>query len=156
MRLPSTRERVKIHSSAWDIEKLERGMLMRLRYYTGHPEKIGRRLEELDREWDTERILETNASSLALLGMGLGITVNRKWFIIPAVVIGFLLQHALQGWCPPLPVLRRMGVRTQGEIEMERYILKALRGDFGELGLLKGAHETDPAVAVHFLDAAKK
>ena len=156
MRLPSTRERVTIHSRAWDIEKLERGMLMRLRYYTEHPEEIGRRLGELDREWDTERILETNASSLALLGIGLGITLSRKWFILPAVVMGFLLQHALQGWCPPLPVLRRMGIRTQSEIEMERYILKALRGDFGELGLLKGAHETDPTVAVHFLDAAKK
>ena len=41
-----------------------------------------------------------------------------------------LLQHALQGWCPPLPVFRRWGVRTAREIEEERYALKALRGDF--------------------------
>jgi hypothetical protein len=40
------------------------------------------------------------------------------------------MQHALQGWCPPLPLLRRLGVRTQQEIERERYALKALRGDF--------------------------
>ena len=44
---------------------------------------------------------------------------------------GFLLQHALQGWCPPVPVFRRLGVRTTAEIDRERYALKALRGDFG-------------------------
>ncbi|WP_407921819.1 hypothetical protein, partial [Corallococcus sp. AB049A] len=27
----------------------------------------------------------------------------------------FLLQHGLQGWCPPLPLLRRLGLRTRGE-----------------------------------------
>jgi hypothetical protein len=31
------------------------------------PEAMNRRLEELDREWDIERILEANASSLVLL-----------------------------------------------------------------------------------------
>jgi hypothetical protein len=35
----------------------------------------------------------------------------------------FLLQHGLQGWCPPLPVLRRLGVRTQREIDAEKYAL---------------------------------
>lgn len=49
------------------------------------------------------------------------------------MVGGFLLQHALQGWCPPVPVLRRLGFRTQTEIDEERYALKALRGDFREL-----------------------
>lgn len=34
-----------------------------------------------------------------------------------------LLQHGLQGWCPPLPVLRRLGVRTRGEIDREKYAL---------------------------------
>lgn len=43
---------------------------------------------------------------------------------------GFLLRHAVQGWCPPLPVFRRLGARTQSEIDHERYALKALRGDF--------------------------
>jgi hypothetical protein len=45
---------------------------------------------------------------------------------LPGVVLSFLLQHALQGWCPPLPILRRMGVRTRGEIDQEKYELKAL------------------------------
>lgn len=88
-----------------------------------------RQLEELDREWDVERLLETNASSLALLGVGLGAFVDRRFFMLPAIVTGFLLQHAIQGWCPPIPVFRRMGIRTAREIDIERYALKVIRGD---------------------------
>jgi len=49
-------------------------------------------------------------------------------------VLSFLFQHAVQGWCPPVPVFRRMGVRTRKEIDREKYALKALRGDFDGLG----------------------
>jgi len=84
----------------------------------------------LDREWDIERTIETQASGLMLAGVTLGATVNKKFLILPAIVAGFLLQHAIQGWCPPVPVLRRLGLRTQSEIDAERYALKALRGDF--------------------------
>ena len=94
------------------------------------PAAIDRRLRELDEEWDIERYVETLAPSLTLLGMTLGLTVSRKFFLVPFAVQGFFLQHALQGWCPPVPVLRRLGVRTQAEIDHERYALKALRGDF--------------------------
>lgn len=87
------------------------------------PQHIRRRIAELDREWDIERVLEVNASTLALSGLVLGLTVNRKWLALPAVVLPFLLQHGLQGWCPPLPVLRRLGVRTRSEIDRERYAL---------------------------------
>lgn len=84
------------------------------------------RIQELDEEWDVERVLEVNASTLALSGLVLGLTVNRKWLALPAVVLTFLLQHGVQGWCPPLPILRRLGVRTRGEIDREKYALKAL------------------------------
>jgi hypothetical protein len=60
----------------------------------------------------------------------LGLTKSRKFFVIPIVVQAFFLQHALQGWCPPLIPLRRLGIRTADEINKERYALKALRGDF--------------------------
>jgi hypothetical protein len=91
---------------------------------------IDRRLRELDEEWDIERTLEANAATLSLVGLGLGAFVDRKWFAFPAVICGFLLQHAIQGWCPPIAVFRRLGVRTSAEIDQERYALKALRGDF--------------------------
>lgn len=50
--------------------------------------------------------------------------------MLPAGVGVFLFQHALQGWCPPVPVLRRLGSRTAAEIGRERYALKVLPGDF--------------------------
>lgn len=87
---------------------------------------IERRIHELDAEWDIERVLEVNASSLALSGLLLGLTVNKKWLFLPGIVLPFLLQHGLQGWCPPLPILRRLGVRTRGEIDREKYALKPL------------------------------
>jgi hypothetical protein len=95
----------------------------------GGAEAIERRLSELDREWDVERALEANAAVATLTSVVLGVTFSRKWLLFPAVIGGFLLQHALSGWCPPVPILRRLGFRTQNEIGRERYALKALRGD---------------------------
>src|SRR3954471_17690640 len=69
---------------------------------------ITHRLHELDEEWDMERMLEANAATVSLIGSGLGFLVHRKWFLLPVLVAGFLLQHALQGWCPPVPILRRL------------------------------------------------
>lgn len=96
------------------------------RYANADSDAIHRRIDELDQEWDIERALEVNASTLALSGLALGLTVNRKWLALPAVVMSFLFQHGVQGWCPPLPVLRRLGFRTRGEIDREKYELKAL------------------------------
>jgi hypothetical protein len=96
-------------------------------------------LQELDREWDIERSIEANASTVALTGLGLGAFVDRRFFALPAVVASFLLMHALQGWCPPVPILRRLGFRTQSEIEEERYALKALRGDFADVTTVEKA-----------------
>lgn len=88
------------------------------------------RLAELDREWDAERALQVNAAAAILAGVSLGYAVDRRFLWLAAGALVFFGQHALQGWCPPLPVLRRRGVRTMREIERERYAIKALRGDF--------------------------
>jgi hypothetical protein len=114
-------------------EKLRRDIEARILYFSQRIESIEQRLKELDCEWDIERVLETQASGLSILGTVLGITVSRKWFLLPTIVAGFFMQHAITGWCPPVPVLRRFGVRTMREINHERYALKALRGDFDEL-----------------------
>jgi hypothetical protein len=95
---------------------------------------IDRRLAELDAEWDTERTLEANAATVAAAGAALALLVDRRFALVPLVVGGFLLQHAVQGWCPPLPVFRRLGFRTQTEIDEERAALKALRGDYRGVG----------------------
>ena len=91
-------------------------------------------IRRMDREWDTERVLETNAACLLLLSLGLGVAKDRRWLWLTGGVAAFLLQHALLGWCPPLPVIRVLGVRTAGEIGVERTALKSLRGDFTGVG----------------------
>jgi hypothetical protein len=112
------------------VQEIRRKTEMRLGYYAAHPDEIDRRLKELDEEWDVERVLETGSSALSLTGLVLSVARGRKWLLLTLVVQGFFMQHALQGWCPPLPVFRKLGIRTQYEIERERYALKALRGDF--------------------------
>ena len=101
-----------------------------LAYYQNHPEQIEQRLRELDEEWDVERALETASSGLSLAGLLMSVARGRRWLLVPLTVQAFFLQHALHGWCPPLPLLRRLGFRTTQEIEQERYALKALRGGF--------------------------
>lgn len=97
------------------------------------PAQFEARLRQLDREWDVERLLQLNASALVLLGLALGHRVDRRYLWLPAAVLSFFAQHALQGWCPPVPLFRRLGVRTVREIERERHALKAMRGDFDGL-----------------------
>lgn len=132
--LPSTTDRVPAQTADSDNERIECQTRENVARYSTSKRKIEQRIRKLDREWDIERTLEANAASVALLGLGLGAFVNRKFFALPAIVAGFLLQHALQGWCPPLPVFRKLGFRTQTEIEQERYALKAIRGDFDSVG----------------------
>lgn len=96
------------------------------KYRRASDAEINRRLEELKQEWDIERAIEANAASIALIGVVLGAFANPWFLLLPAAVCLFLLQHALQGWCPPVPVLRRLGFRTQPEIEAERLALRRM------------------------------
>lgn len=124
MMLPTTTERVPKHTSSSVNEEIRQRTQENIEYYrNASPVEMERRLRELDEEWDIERTLEANAATITLIGLGLGATVSRKFYLLPAVVAGFLLQHALQGWCPPVPFFRRRGIRTQPEIESERYAL---------------------------------
>ncbi|MBX3300652.1 MAG: DUF2892 domain-containing protein [Nitrospira sp.] len=131
--IPTT-TRVEQHTDEAVNEEIQRQIEQRIASVGKQGEyEINRRLEKLDQEWDMERTLEANAATIALVGLGLGALVNRRFFILPAVVAGFLLQHAVQGWCPPVPFFRRLGIRTAREIDSERYGLKAIRGDFEDL-----------------------
>jgi hypothetical protein len=129
--IPSTTERVPQHTADHVNEQIRRQTEENVARVTAEGrDAIDRRISELDREWDIERTLEANAATAVLVGTVLGATVDRRFFAFPAVVAGFLLQHAVQGWCPPLPFFRRAGFRTAAEIDFERYALKAIRGDF--------------------------
>ncbi len=131
MRAAQSRERVPDSSPAGVNERIRRDAERRVtRAAEAGPHALDARIAELDSEWDIERAIEANAATLGLLGLGLGLLVTRRFLALPVLVAGFLLQHAVSGWCPPVPVLRRLGFRTMGEIDYERYALKALRGDF--------------------------
>lgn len=130
--LPKTTSRV--HQSTADAVNLEiqRETERNVERFDGsNKETIAKRLEELDREWDIERTMETGASAHILAGLLLAVFVNRRFLLWSGLVAGFVMAHALFGWFPALPFLRRLGVRTQAEIDEERVALRIMRGDFG-------------------------
>jgi hypothetical protein len=128
---PNETDRVRRNTEPETLARIDERIEQNIRYYATQPSHvISRRIEELDEEWSMERWLETNASSIGLTSLLLGATISRKWLLITGGVLAFLLLHATEGWCPPVPVMRRLGIRTRGEIEREKYALKFLRGDF--------------------------
>jgi hypothetical protein len=131
--LPSSRSRVPRHTQRADQRSIDEATNTRLQQAAGSPRRIDQRLQELEREWDIERAIELNASSLAFAGITAGALHDKRWLILSALVTGFLFQHAVQGWCPPVPVLRKLGFRTLAEIEQERNALKAIRGDYRQV-----------------------
>ena len=127
------------NSTTDEVNKaLDRQSALTVREYANlSDEDLTTKIEELDREWDIERMLQTNASVIGLAGLALGLTVNKKWLAVPGVVLPFLFQHAVQGWCPPVPIFRRLGYRTRKEIDREKFALKYLRGDFEKVRELR-------------------
>lgn len=104
-----------------------------------------KRICDLDHEWDVERILGANAGALVLLTSLLGLR-RSKMFLLTGIVGFFMLQHAIQGCCPPLAMLRKMGVRTAEEIFQEKIAIKLARGDF----------DAKPSDAAEMLKAVEK
>src|SRR5688572_20174160 len=97
-------DRVRQHTDEDRLTELDRAARARIADLCDAPPRVlSERIERLERETDIERALEINAATLALSGLALGVLVNRKLLAIPAVVLAFLLQHGIQGWCPPLP-----------------------------------------------------
>ena len=129
-------ERARRHTPRRTLAKIDQQLERNVSFHgTRTKSDLAKRIAALEEEWSIERYLDTNASAIALSGALLGLTVSKKWLLLSVAVGGFLLQHAISGWCPPVPLLRRFGVRTRGEIDRERFALKALRGDFKNLAL---------------------
>jgi hypothetical protein len=138
MAQPSDMERVRANTPAEINWRIDRQIEDSVRRYASEPKDvILRRIWELEREWDIERVLQLMASSVSLTGILLSGIRDKRWIVLSAVVLSFLFLHAVQGWCPPVPVLRRLGVRTREEIDRERYALKVLVGDFPTIGNLQ-------------------
>ena len=146
MATPHARElgtgRVTRHTRAEHDARIHHDVEQRLAWYANHPERIAERLRALDDEWNIERALQANAASLSMFGATMALLGGRKWLLLPGLVGGFLLNHAVRGWCPPLNLMRRLGFRTQEEIDYERYALKLLLGDFKDVA----THDADAAL----------
>jgi hypothetical protein len=129
-------DRVRRHTGKHTLSRIDEMTRENIRAHAHMPRHVlDARIAELERAWDMERVLEMNASLLALSGALLGATRDRRWFFLTGAVLGFLTQHAIMGWCPPVPVFRKFGIRTQSEIDQEKFALKALRGDFADLSV---------------------
>ena len=129
----TTFDHVRANTAPQVNERIEREMRDRIMVYAHKSsEEITRRINELEQEWDIERWLECNASTLAFGGVVMSLLGGRKWLLVPAVVLPMLFYHAVQGWCPPVPLFRRLGIRTRREIAAEIYALRLLRGDFDQ------------------------
>ena len=128
-------DRVKEATPSSINKKIERETWLRVASYESKSvEEVSARIEELNSEWDIERYLGVNMSSLAMTGLATAaLSKNKNWNILPAVVLAFFFQHSVQGWCPPLPILRLLRIRTSKEIEQEKYALKIIRGDFNDV-----------------------
>jgi hypothetical protein len=74
----------------------------------------------LEHEWDIQRAIEASTATLALAGVALGASVNRRFLLLPAAVCLFVLQNAVQRRCALVPLLRRLGFRSRREIDEER------------------------------------
>jgi hypothetical protein len=96
----------------------------------GDRAQMSRYLEKLEREWDISRALAVGASAASALGLLLGQRAGGGWRVLSAVASGLLLQHGVFGFGPMSGLLRLMGVRTRREIDLEKFAIKALRGDF--------------------------
>jgi hypothetical protein len=134
-----TSTRVQASTAPEINDRIRRETDARIAYFTQEPELIENRLIQLENEWDIERVLEMNAAGIAFTGTAFAVVGSRKWLAVPLVVAGFLFQHALQGWCPPLPLLRRLGFRTPQEIAEER---RRLLGIIERLAISETAAET--------------
>jgi hypothetical protein len=111
--------------------RLDREAGRRLRLAASEDEEqLRERIQKIGREWNFDRLVEAEASITGLTGIVLGATVDSRFLFMPGVASAMLFVHALHGWYPLLPILRRIGMRSQDEIDREYYALKAMRGDF--------------------------
>lgn len=124
-------DRVRRYSSDRQLREIEERTLRNIRLYASQPaDVIDERIQELGREWSIERFLQLNAAAIGISTAALAVLRSRKWGFATCVGLGFFLVHATEGFDPPIPLLRKLGVRTRGEIDREIYALKIIRGDF--------------------------
>jgi hypothetical protein len=136
-RLDRHGDRVREHSAQHINRRIARDIEVSVQHCTREGrDTVLRRIAELDREWDIDRILMANFAIIGAATFGLGLAKfahtppfrRRRTGLLYmfGAQMSFLLLHASVGWCPPASVWRRLGVRTKGEIGVERAMLEAV------------------------------
>jgi hypothetical protein len=137
-RLLDDEDRIRAKSSDEINRRIDQFTEDNIRYYATQPEfEITQRINLLEDEWDVDRLIQAWISGTGLTSIFLGTVWSKKWWILTAASLGFLGNHAVNGWCPSANVFRRLGYRTRQEIDREKYALKALRGDFDAISKLE-------------------
>lgn len=139
-------DRVRRYSTAEQLRRIDARTQRQIRLYAAQPrDVIDERIRELRCEWSIERFLQLNAVTVGLVTALLAVTRDRRWGIATCTALGLFLVHAIDGFDPPLPLLRQMGIRSRIEIDREIYALKVLRGDFDTVERIEARGE-EPAV----------
>ncbi len=117
------------------------------------PDAIRQRIEEIDREWDLERMLAVGFAVMPLV-VEIGRHLRLRWNLLARGLQLAQITHALIGWSPQATLLRRLGVRTQKEIDAERAALVELyrlisdSPDALEVAVLEAADLVEEAILV--------
>src|SRR5262245_40703027 len=72
-------------------------LLAHLSYYAAHPGEIDARLQELDEEWDADRVVAVNGNGLSLFGLLAGLLGRKRWYVVSLVTQSLMIQHSAKG-----------------------------------------------------------
>jgi len=113
---------------------------------------VSDRLKALDEEPDLETVATLGLAGAGVLALVFGMLGSRLWRLLAWFSLPLIFAHARGRLAAPGEVLKTLGLRSRKEIQEEKYALKALRGDFRDLGESQPDGMTDPASA---LDAVR-
>lgn len=128
---PPKHDEIRDRSSAASNARIDRETRGAIHEVVAFPSQIRQRLSELEHEWTVDRALMLNFAVLGALTSSLALRNLRRtgrlggWGALFVTQLGFLAYHAIGRWCPPLPVFRRLGFRSDKEISAERLALES-------------------------------
>lgn len=136
-RQPDEPDRIRENTSDEINRRIDRFTEDNIRFYaTQSNDILSERIDDLEDEWDVDMLIQLYISGVGLTSIIFGTLGSKKWWLVTTAALGFLGNHAVNGWCPSAMIFRRLGFRTRQEIDREKYALKALRGDFDDISKL--------------------
>ena len=108
-----------------------------LNYYPDQVRDIAPQLRKLNLQWGLQKVLDELSVPAALVGGGLAFLLRRRFATAASFCLaGYLLQQARVKRVALVATSRHRRERGRNEIELERYALKAQRGDYGKLEVI--------------------